>query len=848
MLKTAIVIGIALSEGLNAGVRQHAPASFDWLTCGWDCEVFAAGDVNGDGFADVVTISGRDKLCVALSLQGWKSTPWVLASDRLKSDGPVRLSIADVDPAHGGNEVVVPLSDRVLVFGEWQQSRFAYEGSSAPPASAPDTSGVPNFERVGGNAETKSPKPASPAPDEPRSSSHAVPSLEVTSPPYEPEAPLLCRLSADFNADGVTDAAAVFTCSRPFAHRLLRVTLAPNPKSNDQDSDGLTDDEERTIGTDPFNRDTDGDGLLDGWEVKGLPRGVVGPETPLNPRRQDVIVVIAPYEGLDMQAVRVSLGDARKIYLNIPSPNPDGTTGIHLHYRYDPPIAPKDQGNWPDVGARCFDPKQRGLMHWMMITGLGGGGQSSQLGDLGCAGANWAAFAHELGHQLGLGHTGDSVPPWCPLYPSLMNYAFGYSLGGDGSRVQFSTGRFRDVVLNESALSERLPFAYDDLKYLEADPFYFTLKDDGAGGTLIDWNHNGRFDEGTITADINYGSSTHCGERVRLATIGSGPALCRVGDTIHLACLTQDQGEIHLRAYKGQSQWTDVRRVPNSASTYDPLLIGTKDAGYLLFRRPEGWWISRFDAERIEEPNWLPDLPAIELGGGSIDQRVLLVGRRDDDTLPAWWLDVSQDGNGKTTYRLTPGPQLDFTSQVPVDFAVNPLDGRVAVVGSACFESNRKLWMRVGWFEPASPTEWKRTEMRWVGGNLGGVICSTRPAVRYTDAGELYIFHTGFAHPNGWMLMYRTKMIGNRALRDGWLVTMLYDIWTMTRRPIAFEQSGSDAVFAFRWDAGEHAYQVNQLLMCHNGLGIESDPMRDFDDTALISLWGIRHSILWMTP
>ncbi len=36
----------------------------------------------------------------------------------------------------------------------------------------------------------------------------------------------------------------------------------------DPDADGLTDEEEKTLGTDPENRDTDGDGLIDGAEIK----------------------------------------------------------------------------------------------------------------------------------------------------------------------------------------------------------------------------------------------------------------------------------------------------------------------------------------------------------------------------------------------------------------------------------------------------------------------------------------------------------------------------------------------------------------------------------------------------
>src|SRR5690606_2552142 len=133
---------------------------------------------------------------------------------------------------------------------------------------------------------------------------------------------------------------------------------------------------------------------------------------------------------------------------------------------------------WRDVSNRMLRPEERGLVHWLQIT-PGGGGQAQQTGDLGSAGAHWAAIAHELGHQLSLSHEGDSGPAWCPLYPSLMNYAFNYQLGGDPEAIRFSDGRFRAVELRESALPERLPFPLETLRYLSAPPFRFTLAADG---------------------------------------------------------------------------------------------------------------------------------------------------------------------------------------------------------------------------------------------------------------------------------------------------------------------------------------------------------------------------------
>jgi hypothetical protein len=48
------------------------------------------------------------------------------------------------------------------------------------------------------------------------------------------------------------------------------ITITPISSITDSDGDGLTDDEEATLGTDPFDSDTDDDGLNDGEEVTEL--------------------------------------------------------------------------------------------------------------------------------------------------------------------------------------------------------------------------------------------------------------------------------------------------------------------------------------------------------------------------------------------------------------------------------------------------------------------------------------------------------------------------------------------------------------------------------------------------
>ncbi len=57
------------------------------------------------------------------------------------------------------------------------------------------------------------------------------------------------------------------TAASPCTNESIDVTISVLECVFDMDNDGLTDDEEVTIGTDPNNPDTDGDGILDGQEV-----------------------------------------------------------------------------------------------------------------------------------------------------------------------------------------------------------------------------------------------------------------------------------------------------------------------------------------------------------------------------------------------------------------------------------------------------------------------------------------------------------------------------------------------------------------------------------------------------
>lgn len=879
----ACVLRPAVGTDLRAGSGPISTA-FDWAVTGPDCKVFGAGDINGDGYADVVTVNGNRDLCVALSVHGWKAAPWAVLAGNVNPDA-AGLVVADVESAAAGSGVVVIEDEKVVVFSNYAEGKYAVRKEVSAPEPGVGIGAVNEGGKVRVHAVAKDGRRwvlrdgafevissggegAVAVADSLRGSfvGTLLQSTETESaqwviaafaPPYERSAMVIAQVAGDFNSDGVEDGALVYACHLPHEHRVVRVVLTPNAASNDQDSDGLTDEEEVALGTDPYNRDTDGDGLLDGWEVHGLPRGIdLGEgiklykagaseserDAQLSPLRQDVIVNISYFEGVDPKQFQGEMPKVHGAYRKLNTKNPDGSTGIWLHFRELPGFVPKAEQSmpWWDIGNKYFSAGERGLMHWMQVTPWGGG-QSRETGDMGGAGNGWAVFAHEFGHQMSLSHTGDSAPAWCPLYPSLMNYAFSYGFDGDGNAVHFSDGAFRGTVLDERRLRERLPYPYAQLKYLANRPYRFTLRDNGDGTTLIDWNQNGKFDEGEVEADINYGGSTYCGTRREHEAIGSAPCLAYVGETCFLAASEQTKDHLWIKTYLGDEKWSEKRAVPNSGSERDPVLVGGKEFGLLFHHHLYGWHVTRFTGTEVGNPAKIAELPACEMNACRVGERVLLVSRHDDDSLEYRWLTFKDNDFGKPV--VSAAARLEARSLVTPGLGVDPGDGGVLLVTSMPNSRGSPFCMRVTWLRVQGDRLWEQ-EMKWTRGESSGNGCCSRPVVAFSNSGQLNIFHHGGPDASGQMVAYRTSRVANEALDEGWLTCKLYDEWTRSRVAVGFANGVQGAIFAYRWDAG--GAHINWLATAHNGFGIDSEPMRDFDDGEKISLWGIRHSILNM--
>ena len=839
---------------LASQVDSVLPAT-DWVTMGTDCVHVSAGDVDGDGFADVVTINGNRDLCIAPAVLGWKAAGWIAVASSIPG-GEVGILCADLLPACPGCEVAILYADHADIRSNFHEGQLTASVRVDMPTGSTVATSAP-----GGGVDVLRTDDGErwrlTATGVVRIEGKAGELVPASPPPYEPAASALATVQADVTGEGVLDTVTAFACTRPHPHVVVRMAPGPDTSSGDMDTDGLRDDEEREIGTDPRDRDTDGDGLLDGWEVHGLPRGVelgerirlfqpgaspADAEAELDPRHQDVLVLVSPFEGVDLAAFDAEIPRIRKLYRDLHSTNPDGSSGLRVHFKIDPAFIPKDeQANpWWDLGNARLAPADRGLFHWMQITPWGGG-QSSETGDMGGAGYGYDVFAHEFGHQLSLPHTGDSAPAWCPLYTSLMSYAFSYGFDGDNAKIHFSDGRFRSSELHEAALEERLPYPLEQLKYLAKGPYRFTIEDAGDGTTLIDWNHNGEFDAGLVQADINYGGSTYCGIRREHEAIGSAPSLAYVGETCYLLAADQTRDHLWMKSYEGGEKWTEKRLLANSGTERDPVLVGGPDSGLVFHHHLYGWHVTRFDGQSVGVPVKLPDVPTQALNACRVGERILLLSRGEDSALEARWL--SFENGDPAAPRVTKAQQLETRSLVTPGLAVDPVDGRVLLVTAMDNSHGSVYCMRVTWARVEGDRLGEQ-ETSWTRGEASGNGCCSRPVVVFNEDGQLNIFHQGGPDAAGQMIAYRTSRVGNKKLDEGWLTCMLYDVWTRSRVAVGFATGPQGAIFAYRWDAG--GAHINWLATAHNGFGIDDEPMRDFDDGEKISRWGIRHSILTM--
>jgi hypothetical protein len=350
----------------------------------------------------------------------------------------------------------------------------------------------------------------------------------------------------------------------------------------------------------PDPRDTDQDGIPDGWEVLGRRGRNLQPDQPdqplplwgADPLRADLFIEV---DRITQQPDRVNdaiLVPLREIFLDLPQwLNPDGSHGIAVHVDAGGPCSdPTLCGDWggsetydhdcdalPSKGTVLdhFAPVRHGIFHYTLRTC---DAQSS--GDYGTITRiapdnteNEAErWAHELGHNLGLGHHGDNRRPKNSrlnskvAYPSLMDYVYQNSLPPSG-RSRFSEGRLDPLDVtsqSEQSYSPGRPKAH-----MSHGPYHYTLV-----GDAVDFNRDGRISPFPVMHDytpLNYAVTgewpeIHQYRAVSARVPSGGPGIAVHGTTSRIFVVAPFA---HPNGIYSEITWT-TDSVAGETSTFGP--------------------------------------------------------------------------------------------------------------------------------------------------------------------------------------------------------------------------------------------------------------------------------------
>jgi hypothetical protein len=308
------------------------------------------------------------------------------------------------------------------------------------------------------------------------------------------------------------------------------------------------------------NVDADGDGIPDSWETNGIPYVGTGGAV------QNYILPGANslhknlYVEVDyMQFHKPSaLGDVRTSFSNAPVSNPDGINGINLRTDIDEQTPHQSITNindllntikpkWFGTATERADPNHDSLlaaksivyryavfghdqpvisstccagssgvadgtpgMNFLVTLGAQGYATNSTTGHpVGSPDQQEATFMHELGHNLGLTHSGGSDGINCKNnYFSVMNYLFQFRDNVASRPLDYSRSAL--ATLDKNNLNEQNGISQSNppgLITIYGPTGLGVTRGPGfsAAGIPIDWNFNERFTDVGVIADINRG-------------------------------------------------------------------------------------------------------------------------------------------------------------------------------------------------------------------------------------------------------------------------------------------------------------------------------------------------------
>ncbi len=299
--------------------------------------------------------------------------------------------------------------------------------------------------------------------------------------------------------------------------------------------------------------DQDGDGISDTWEHMAVDLDCDGvddldlPAMGADYLHKDLFVEIdwmaaGPGEVESHQPKSQALDIVTEAFANAPVNNPDGLTGINVHFDYGQGgqfnggnmLGHDDNltflfDDFYEIKTANFDMARSRVFHYCIFGHAHSSSTSSGYSistpynvpsyDLVVTLGGWSSnpgtieqqagtLLHELGHNLGLDHGGDETFNYKPNYLSVMNYFFQVSgIFADGSWGHIDLSRYALGDLDESALEEAAGISGGPgvpvlgSSYSCGAPI--DRRDIADVGAAIDWDCNGNASGTGAVADIN---------------------------------------------------------------------------------------------------------------------------------------------------------------------------------------------------------------------------------------------------------------------------------------------------------------------------------------------------------